>query len=459
MKKLNQSCSAPRLALGGRIRFCSIVLLACFVVSGIQAADFTWTGAHPGGSGGNSLTHNMNWAGGTAPSSSNSAANLIFSGDQRLTPNINQTWVANSITFNNWASAFVIDGNNMTLHGNSITHAISNNSVDNQIFNNSFTIANSQSWRANNGNLQFNGNIALGSHALTFTGNQTNTVNGIISGTGSLVKSGNGILQLNGNNTYTGGTTVSAGTLRGNTTSLKGNITNNASLVFHQTTAGTFAGSISGSGTVTRSGSGVVTFSGTNTYTGNTVIESGTLRVSGGSAIGNASRVVLANTSGAVFDLNGSSETIGSLSGGGTSGGNVTLGSGTLTVGADNTSTTFSGVISGTGQLVHNGSGTLTLAGVNTYSGGTTITAGAIQGTSTSIHGNVTNNATLIFNQTTSGTYAGAISGTGELRRQGSGILTLSGNNTYSGNTVIESGTLRVSGGNAIPTASRLVLV
>lgn len=440
------------------MKFSGLLLLACFAVSSLSGADFTWTGAHPGGGGGNSLSHNMNWAGGTAPASTNNAANLIFSGDQRLSPEINSAWVANSITFNNWASVFVVSGNIMTLHGNSIAHAISNNSVDHQTFNNGFILANAQSWQANTGNIQFNGTIELGAHALTFTGNQTSTVAGVISGTGSLVKSENGILQLNGANIFSGGTTVSAGTLRGSTTSLQGNIANNASLVFDQAAGGTFSGSISGTGTVTRSGSGVVTFSGANTASGDTIIHSGTLRVDGGNAIGNSSRVVLANTAGAIFDLFGTSETIGSLSGGGASGGNVTLGAGVLTVGADNTSTTYSGVISGTGQLVHNGSGMLTLAGTNAYSGGTTITAGTIQGTTTSIQGNITNNSSLIFNQTINGTFSGAVSGTGDLTRVGSGVLTLSGTNTYSGKTIIESGTLRISGGNAIPTTSRLVL-
>jgi autotransporter-associated beta strand protein len=125
---------------------------------------------------------------------------------------------------------------------------------------------------------------------------------------------------------------------------------------------------------LTKVGSGTLTLSGTNTYTGATTISSGTLRAgaaSGGQAFGNGSAVALADVAGATLDLNNFDQTIGSLAGGGTTGGNVTLGSATLTTGGNNTSTAFSGVISGTGALAKTGSGTFTLSGDNSHSGGT----------------------------------------------------------------------------------------
>ena len=82
---------------------------------------------------------------------------------------------------------------------------------------------------------------------------------------------------------------------------------------------------------------------------------------------------------GAILDLNGTNETIGSLAGGGGTGGNVTLGAGILTTGGDNSSGTFSGVMSGTGGLTKQGTGTFTLSGANTYTGATTINAGTVQ--------------------------------------------------------------------------------
>jgi fibronectin-binding autotransporter adhesin len=122
--------------------------------------------------------------------------------------------------------------------------------------------------------------------------------------------------------------------------------------------------------------------SGTSSYSGSTTITTGTLRAgaaAGGQAFGNLSPVTLANTSGATLDLNGFNQTIGSLAGGGTTGGNVTLGTGTLTAGGNNTSTTFAGVISGSGGLSKAGSGILTLSGSSTFSGATTVSAGQLQ--------------------------------------------------------------------------------
>jgi len=78
---------------------------------------------------------------------------------------------------------------------------------------------------------------------------------------------------------------------------------------------------------------------------------------------------------GATLDLNNFNETIGSLAGAG----KVTLGSGTLTAGANNTSTDFSGVISGSGGLNKTGTGALTLSGANTYTGTTTVNEGVLR--------------------------------------------------------------------------------
>jgi autotransporter-associated beta strand protein len=76
-------------------------------------------------------------------------------------------------------------------------------------------------------------------------------------------------------------------------------------------------------------------------------------------------------TSGAALDLNNQTQTIGSLAG--IAGSSVLLGSGLLTTGGNNTSTTFAGSISGTGGIVKTGTGTFTLTGVNTYTGGTKV--------------------------------------------------------------------------------------
>ncbi|MEI6035812.1 MAG: autotransporter-associated beta strand repeat-containing protein, partial [Verrucomicrobiae bacterium] len=134
-----------------------------------------------------------------------------------------------------------------------------------------------------------------------------------------------------------------------------------------------------GAGGLTMNGTGTQILSGNNTYTGATTVTAGTLRAGvAGTAFGLNSAVSLANTASATLDLNNFSTSIGSLAGGGTTGGNVTLGSGTLTTGGANASTTYNGTISGTGGLIKVGTGNQTLTGSNTYTGGTGVNGGAL---------------------------------------------------------------------------------
>ena len=293
---------------------------------------------------------------------------------------------------------------------------------------------------------------------------------GAVSGTGSLTKAGAGTLTLSGANSYSGGTTISAGALQGDTGSLQGNMVDNAALIFTQGVDGTFVGAISGSGSLTKQGAGVLTLNGANSYTGGTTISAGTLQGDAASLQGN-----IADNAALVFNQAADGTYAGIISGGGTfnktgagtltlSGANTYSGGTTISAGAlqgdttslqgnitDNASLifsqgadgTFAGVVSGTGSLTKSGAGVLTLSGANTYSGGTTISAGVLQGDTSSLQGNVTDNATLAFNQLTNGTFAGAISGTGALVKQGAGVLTLSGANSYSGGTTISAGTLQ----------------
>ncbi len=301
------------------------------------------------------------------------------------------------------------------------------------------------------------GNITLGSGTLTAGNASSTTYAGIISGTGGFVKKGTGTLTLTGANTYSGGTTVSAGNLQGDSTSIQGNITNNARVIFNQAAEGVYSDDMTGTGGITKAGVGTLTLSGANTYTGTTIISAGILRSGVTNALGTATAVTLANTAGAGLDLNNFDQTIGSLAGGGTTGGNITLGSGRLTAG-NSSSTTYAGAISGTGGLVKTGTGTLTLTGANTYTGGTTVSTGGITGNSTSLQGSITNNALVTFNQTAAGTYSGDMTGTGALTKTGAGALTLSGTNTYAGNTTISAGILRAGANNALSTTTAVTL-
>ncbi len=114
---------------------------------------------------------------------------------------------------------------------------------------------------------------------------------------------------------------------------------------------------------------------------------------------------------------------------------------------ASGTQLTLSGAIGGTGAVSMTGAGTLILSGTNSYTGGTTISAGTLQGTTISLQGSITNNATLVFNQATNGTYAGTISGAGMVAKSGNGQLTFSSINVTSGPIAVNQGTLVLPSG------------
>lgn len=122
--------------------------------------------------------------------------------------------------------------------------------------------------------------FSTGGGTLTSDLGETMTLNGNNSGSGSLTKAGAGALILNGVSSYTGGTTVSAGTLQGDTDSLQGNIVNNASLIFDQASDGTYSGTLTGIGTFEKTNAGVLTLSGSTTQT-SYAVNAGTVLVNG----------------------------------------------------------------------------------------------------------------------------------------------------------------------------------
>lgn len=157
-----------------------------------------------------------------------------------------------------------------------------------------------------------------------------------------------------------------------------------ATLTINNTSNYSFDGSITGAVSLVKSGAGVQTLTLTNlangasSHTGTTTINGGILRAGAAGALSANSAVTLADTAGATLDLAGFAQTIASLAGGGVTGGNVTLGSATLTTGGNNTSTAYDGVISGAGGLIKQGSGAFKLTRANTYGGATTVNAGAL---------------------------------------------------------------------------------
>ncbi|MBU3665816.1 MAG: hypothetical protein FGM15_08080 [Chthoniobacterales bacterium] len=276
--------------------------------------------------------------------------------------------------------------------------------------------------------------------AVVFNQTTDGTYAGNMTGTGTLAKTGAGTLTLSGVNSYSGGTTVGAGKLLGDTTSLQGAIANDAVVEFNQSSSGTYAGAMSGTGSLAKSGAGTVTLSGANTYIGATTISMGTLALGGAGELSTSTTVAV--SSGATFDIGGRSQEIAGLTGAGS----VTNSSGTLTVNKASGAESFSGSITGAGALAKSGAGTLTLTGANNYTGGTAVNAGALVGDTTSLQGAITNDAAVVFNQTSNGTYAGAMSGAGSLVKTGAAFLQVTGTNSFSGQTTVSSGGLEVDG-------------
>ncbi|NDE78940.1 MAG: transporter, partial [Chitinophagaceae bacterium] len=252
------------------------------------------------------------------------------------------------------------------------------------------------------------------------------TVSGNISGSGNLnLNALGGSFTFLGDNTYTGTTTINAGTLQigagGTTGSLtSSSIINNAGLNFNRSNDLNYAGTISGAGTVTKLGGGALTLSGSNTYSGTTTVSEGTLQIGAGGTSGDLTSVSIINN--ALLSFSRSDDLI------------------------------YAGTISGSGTFTKSGTGTLTLSGNNTYSGTTTISGGTLQigagdASGSLLSNSIINNAALSFNRSDSYNYGGSISGTGILTKAGVGTLTLSSNNTYSGTTTVSEGTLQIGAG------------
>jgi len=284
--------------------------------------------------------------------------------------------------------------------------------------------------------------------SVTLTGSATNAIG---SGTGILVNS-----NVSGDTTFgkygggTGGTgsnvsnVGTAGIILGRSQTWTNNSTS-YSLIVNAPIAGAFALTTNGPGTIVLGGSN--SFSGLN-------VSAGTLALGSSSALGTGNNLAV---NGGTLNLKGRSVAVATLSG--SSGGIITsstTGAVTLT-GSSASDSTYGGAIqdgSGTVSLVKQGVGALTLSGTNIYSGGTTVSAGSLVGTTSSLQGAITNNAAVTFDQATSGTYAGVMSGSGSLTKLGAGMVTLTGANTYTGATLVSAGKLLVNGSLANSTVT-----
>jgi fibronectin-binding autotransporter adhesin len=433
------------------------------------------------------------------------------------------TFIVGTLSFTSAANSYTIAGsgtNSLNLTGSAGTAAITNTS----------TVANSISVP-----------MVL-TNPLTITESTVNplTISGVMSGAGSLTTAGTGTTIISGANTYSGGTTVPTGVLQcagtatipaSGTLTISGgtvlctianalnsagavNITsgtlnlNNlnqaigplsgtggtitlgtATLTSNTSTTTTYSGTMTGSGGFTLAGSGGKLTLGTSPgYTGTTTVSGSTLFLNSGVTLPSGGNLTV-NGPG-VLNLNNNNQLVGVLSG--TGAGSIILGSGALSTNAA-ISSTFAGVISGTGSFTQAGTAILTFTGNNTYTGGTTINAGAtvqlgannalaptgpvhiigtgvldMTPTASTVQaigplsgvGLVNLGATqLTLNNISSSTYGGQIVGGGSIIVAGPRTLTLTGVlNDYTGGTTVTGGILQLGASEALPFEGDLIV-
>jgi len=333
--------------------------------------------------------------------------------------------------------------------------------------------------------LTVNNGVITGSGTLnsannfTFANTTTSTVSANLAGAAAVTQTGSSRVVLSGSNSFSGGLNLNsagsgvdltraealgAGTITaGSTNSRLGLNTitsltitnavntgssNTATMAFTPGAVGnsmTVTGLISGSGIAKVSGGGVLYLNNSgNTYAGGTEVGTGRIYVGSDGALGATTGAVnfgattnslLAITSDVSFNA---SRNFTMSAAGYTA--NIDTGANNVTI--NGVIAPISGVTGG--LLAKLGTGALTLGGNNTYSGGTIVSAGTLIGTTASLQGAITNNAAVIFNQSSSGSYANVMSGTGSLSKTNSGTVILTRTNTYSGSTTVSQGTLLV---------------
>lgn len=225
---------------------------AAIALSGAGSHSLTLTGSNTGA---NTLAAVLGDSGGASSLTKTGAGTWVLTGNNSYTGG----------TFLNGGTLAVANDGNLGAAAGALTF-------------NGGTLENTSAFTTSRG-------VTLNAGGGTFQTDADLTVSSAIGGAGALTKTGAGSLVLTGDNLYTGGTTISAGTLQigngGTTGSIIGNVLNNGVLAFARSDTVTFGGLISGSGSVNQLGSGATVLTGNNTYTGATTVSAGSLIVNG----------------------------------------------------------------------------------------------------------------------------------------------------------------------------------
>ena len=325
--------------------------------------------------------------------------------------------------------------------------------------------------------------IGAGNGAMSVASGASLDWQGLIGGTGALIKEGAGTLVLGNDNQYGGGTTVNGGTVQvardANLGAAAGTVAlNDARLASTGTFStaraatltgnGTFdtatgttlgwSGDIGGAGALVKTGQGTLVLGGDNQYAGGTTVNAGAVQVARDANLGAAAGAVALNDARLASTGTFSTARAATLTG-----------NGTFDT-ADGTTLGWTGDIGGAGALVKTGQGTLVLDGDNQYAGGTTVNAGTVQvsrdanlgaaagavalndarlastGTfSTARAATLTGNGTFDTADGTALGWTGDIGGAGALVKEGLGTLVLDGDNQYGGGTTVNAGTVQVA--------------
>jgi autotransporter-associated beta strand protein len=414
----------------------------------------------------------------TSPTSSTLGADMTI---QSLT----QQDTVNSVSLN-------ADGFSLTITPNNPTTGITVVSGARPLtINSSIVLGAPQTWTndSTSGLLSVAGNVTSGTNQLTINGTRDTTISGVIAGAAGLSMAGSGTLTLSGANAYTGATVVTAGTLAEGTTGSIADTSdltvNGATAVFslgsnHSDIVGTVTlqggGNITGgflstltastghtfemqAGTVSailagagialnKTTAGTVTLSGANTFTGPTTVTEGTLAEGSAGSIANTSNLTV-NGPTAIFSLGPDhSDIVGTVT---LQGGGSITGSGTSAIGVsagrtlEMQSGSVSAILAGTGvPLNKTTDGTVTLSGMNTYTGPTIVTAGTLL-----VNGSISASVATVSNADSKLGGSGAVGNV----TVGSGAILQGGLDSAASGTLTSGGVITLTDGSVIRLA------